>query len=49
VLLIDHSIRTSSRAGALICPVGLALRSDCGEVRVEVVCDLMKRSRILLS
>jgi hypothetical protein len=49
VLLVDCSIRTGSRVGAPICPVGLTLRSDRAEVRAEVECDLMKRSHILSS
>jgi hypothetical protein len=49
VLFVDRSRRTGSRAGAPICPTGLALWSDRAKVRVEVECDLMKRSRILLS
>jgi hypothetical protein len=46
VLLVDRSTHINSRVGALICPAGLALRSDCAELQVEVECDLMKRSRI---
>jgi hypothetical protein len=44
VLLIDRSTRTGSEIGAMICPIGSALRSDHAEVWAEVECDLMKRS-----
>jgi hypothetical protein len=47
VLLIDRSTRTDLGARALICLIGLALRSDRAEVQVEVECDFMKRSHIL--
>jgi hypothetical protein len=49
VLFIDRSTHTGSGARASICSAGSALRSDCAEVRAEVECDLMKRSRILSS
>jgi hypothetical protein len=49
VLLADRSTCTGSGAGVPICSVGSALRSDSAKVRVEVECDLMKRSRIFLS
>jgi hypothetical protein len=49
VLLVDHSTRTGSRAGAPICSVDSAMRSDRTEVRAEVECDLMKGCRILSS
>jgi hypothetical protein len=47
VLLVDRSMYTGLGVVAHICPAGLALRSDRAKVRVEVECDLMKRSRIL--
>jgi hypothetical protein len=49
VLLVDRSTHTGLGAGAPICPIGSALRSDCAEIQVEVECDLMKRSHILSS
>jgi hypothetical protein len=45
-MLIDCSMHTGLGAGAPICPIGLALRSDRGEVRVEVECRSMKRKCI---
>jgi hypothetical protein len=47
VLLVYRSTRTDSGAGALICPVGSAMRSDRAEFWAEVECDLLKRTRIL--
>jgi hypothetical protein len=49
VLLVDRSMRTSSRVGAPFCPIDSALRSNRAKVRAEIECDSMKRSRILLS
>jgi hypothetical protein len=49
VLLVDRSTCTGSGAEAPIYPIGSAIRSDHAEVRAEVECDLMKRSRILSS
>jgi hypothetical protein len=42
-------MRTGLGVRALICLVGSALQSDRAKVRVEVECDLMKISHILLS
>jgi hypothetical protein len=41
VLLVNRSTRTSSEAGAPICPIGSTLRSDRAEVWVDVECDMM--------
>jgi hypothetical protein len=49
MLFVDRSTRTVLRAGASIYPVGSILRSNRAEVRAEVECNLMKRSRILSS
>jgi hypothetical protein len=49
VLLVDHSTRIDSGAGAPICLVGLAMRSNRAEVQAEVECGIMKRSCILSS
>jgi hypothetical protein len=49
VLLVDRSMRTGLGARASICPAGSATRSNRAEVRVEVECDLMKRSGTLSS
>jgi hypothetical protein len=48
-LLVGCSTCTDSRAGAPICPVCLALQLDRAKIRVEVECDLMKRSHTLSS
>jgi hypothetical protein len=47
VLLIDRSTHTDLGARAPIYPTGLTMRLDSAEVRAEVKCDLIKRSRIL--
>jgi hypothetical protein len=49
VLLVNRSMSIGLGVGALICPAGLTLRLDHAEVQAEVACNLMKRSRILLS
>jgi hypothetical protein len=49
VLLVNRSTRTGFGVGALICPIGSALRSDFAKVWAEVEYDLMKRSHILIS
>jgi hypothetical protein len=49
VFLVEHSIRTGAGAGAPICLIGSAMRSDRAKVQAEVECDLMKRSHILSS
>jgi hypothetical protein len=49
VLFVGRSMHTGLGVRSLICPAGSALRSDHSEVCVEVECDLMKKSHILLS